>query len=93
MEDDPTARFLREQAEGTRTELRAVREELTSEKPLAKQLAEAVADRKKLAAKALRTKALEEEMHGFEEHQVYHPVLRRVAEADPNGKFIRVCWV
>ena len=32
-------------------------------------------------------------MHGFKERGVYHHVPRRIAEADPEGKFIGVRWV
>ena len=32
-------------------------------------------------------------MRGFEVRQVYHHVLRSVAQGDPEGKFIRVRWV
>ena len=42
---------------------------------------------------SLKRKARQEEMRGFEVRQVYHHVLRSVAQADPEGKFIRVRWV
>ena len=42
---------------------------------------------------SLIRKAWQEEMRGFEERQVYHHVLPSVAQADPEGKFIGVCWV
>ena len=42
---------------------------------------------------SLIRKARHEEMRGFEERQVYHHVLRSVAQADPEGKFIGVRWV
>ena len=32
-------------------------------------------------------------MHGFKERGVYHHVPRRIAEADPEGKFIGARWV
>ena len=38
-------------------------------------------------------KARQEEMHEFKERGVYHHVARRIAEADPDGKFIGVRWV
>ena len=41
----------------------------------------------------LIVKARQEEMHGFKERGVYHHVPRRIAEADPEGKFIGVRWV
>ena len=42
---------------------------------------------------SLIVKARQEEMRGFTERGVYHQVPRRVAEADPEGKFIGVRWV
>ena len=42
---------------------------------------------------SLKRKARQEEMRSFEVRQVYHHVLRSVAQADPEGKFIRVRWV
>ena len=42
---------------------------------------------------SLIVKARQEEMHGFTERGVHHHVPRRVAEADPEGKFIGVRWV
>ena len=42
---------------------------------------------------SLIVKARQEEMRGFTERGVYHHVPRRVAEADPEGKFIGVRWV
>ena len=42
---------------------------------------------------SLIRKARKEEMRGFGERQVYHHVLRRVAQADPEGKFIGMRWV
>ena len=42
---------------------------------------------------SLIKKARQEEMRGFGERQVYHHVLRSVAQADPEGKFIGVRWV
>ena len=42
---------------------------------------------------SLIRKARQEEMRGFGERQVYHHVLRSVAQADPEGKFIGVRWV
>ena len=38
-------------------------------------------------------KARQEKMRGLEERQVYHHVLRSVAQADREGKFIGVRWV
>ena len=42
---------------------------------------------------SLIVKARQEEVRGFTERGVYHHVPRRVAEADPEGKFIGVRWV
>ena len=42
---------------------------------------------------SLIVKARQEEMRGFSERGVYHHVPRRVAEADPEGKFIGVRWL
>ena len=42
---------------------------------------------------SLIRKARQEEMRGFEERKVFHHVLRSVARADPEGKFIGVRWV
>ena len=42
---------------------------------------------------SLTRKARQEEMRGFGERQVYHHVLRSVAQADPEGKLIGVRWV
>ena len=42
---------------------------------------------------SLTRKTRQEEMRGFEERQAYHHVLRSVAQADPEGKFIGVRWV
>ena len=46
-----------------------------------------------LPGQSLIRKAQQEEMRGFEERKVFHHVLRSVAEADPEGKFIEVRWV
>ena len=43
--------------------------------------------------RSLMRKARQEEMRGFKERQVSHHVLRSVAQADPEGKLIGVCWV
>ena len=42
---------------------------------------------------SLIRKAWQEEMRGFGEREEYHHVLRSVAQADPEGKFIGVRWV
>ena len=42
---------------------------------------------------SLTVEARQDEMRGFSERGVYHHVPRRVAEADREGKFIRVRWV
>ena len=42
---------------------------------------------------SLIVKARQEKMHGVTERGVYHLVPRRIAEADPEGKFIGVRWV
>ena len=42
---------------------------------------------------SLIVKARQQEMHGFKERGVYHHVPRKIAEADPEGKFIGVRWV
>ena len=42
---------------------------------------------------SLIRKARQEETRGFGERQVYHHVLRSVAQAEPEGKFIGVRWV
>ena len=39
---------------------------------------------------SLTRKARQEEVCGFGERQIYHHVLRSVAQADPEGRFIGV---
>ena len=62
-----------------------------------KRIAESVLDTDDVSGEtldpSLMRKAQQEEMRGFGERQLYHHVLRSVAQADPEGKFIGVRWV